>query len=317
MSQAFLTRGIKLAERGLIIMGKTNITEFKGMKGVPGYSMYGGMCQPAYIPSGYKLGEKPRGETSPGGSSTGSAVAVTCGFAPISIGTETSGCIASPAATAALYALKLTPGSVSMEGILELTACLDTLGTFGKTALDVALGCDALSTSSQGPTLASFVSSMKLQDVSVGFVDIEKWRLPAGTGNDDPKYLEQTAREYQQAKDMLRQSGVKVVDVYLTPPEERMIGGMNVTELIDKIIRYPMAAVPLGFIESSGRPYGLQAVAQAHQEAKLVRFMAACERVFPPRRQPDLEACKKARPAYVGSSVVDPLLRDAYFMMGW
>lgn len=56
-----------------------------------------------------------------------------------------------------------------------------------------------------------------------------------------------------------------------------------------------MAAIPLGYIESSGRPYGLHAIASAHQEAKLVRFMAACERVFPRRQVPDLEACAKAR----------------------
>ena len=58
---------------------------------------------------------------------------------------------------------------------------------------------------------------------------------------------------------------------------------------------YPMAAVPLGYIESSGRPYGLQAIAPANQEAKLIRFMAAWEQCFPPRRVPDLEACARAR----------------------
>lgn len=56
-----------------------------------------------------------------------------------------------------------------------------------------------------------------------------------------------------------------------------------------------MAAVPLGYIESSGRPYGLQTIAPAGQEAKLVKFMAAWEQVFPPRRVPDLAACEKAR----------------------
>ncbi|KAJ4226433.1 hypothetical protein NW759_005020 [Fusarium solani] len=385
---------------GLIILGKANMTEFVGMKGVSRWSAVGGMCEPAYIPTGYKIGEKPRGETTPAGSSTGSAVGVASGFAPISVGTETSGSMVSPAAVAALYALKLTPGSIPMTGVMELTTCFDTLGAFGKSALDVALACDALLASHSGTSLASSVSSMRLEDVSVGFVDIEKWRLPAGTQVDDPKYFEQTAREYRQAKDMLRQSGVKVVDAYIIPPEEYMIGDTNVDDLMDKIIRcqgkngierylkalkfskvrtleeilqfnedhaeveldkgycpnqgglsglvteskpdaevsgwleeckrwaategidkvtseqgvdvvvccsdsyfagvsvaarYPMAAVPLGYIESSGRPYGLQAIAPAGQEAKLVRFMAAWERVFPPRRVPDLEACEKAR----------------------
>ncbi|RSL71899.1 hypothetical protein CEP54_001161 [Fusarium duplospermum] len=329
------------------------------------------MCQPAYIPEGYKVGEMPRGETSPGGSSTGSAVGVACGFAPISLGTETYGTVSTPAATASLYSLKITPGSVSMEGILQLTASLDTLSTFGKTTLDVALACDALATSSEGPTLASLVSSMEFEDVSVGFVDLKKWRLPAHIQKFGPKYFEQTAQEYKQAKDMLRESGVRVVDIYLTPPEEYMVGGMNINSLMRKIMmsqgkngierflqgfntsqartleevikihnrwgplecpdeslvkeskpdheisewlagckrwaatdgvdrvmaekgidvvvccsdslfagvsvaaQYPMAEVPLGYIESSGRPYGLQAIAKPHQEGRLVKFMAA------------------------------------------
>lgn len=61
------------------------------------------------------------------------------------------------------------------------------------------------------------------------------------------------------------------------------------------IIGYPMAGVPLGYIKSSGRPYGLQVVAPANQEAKLMKFMAAWESISPPRRLPDLLACENAR----------------------
>lgn len=60
-------------------------------------------------------------------------------------------------------------------------------------------------------------------------------------------------------------------------------------------IDYPMAGVPLGYVESSGRPYGLQVVARANEEEKLVKFMAAWESISPPRRVPDLLACEKAR----------------------
>ncbi|KAM4063679.1 amidase [Hirsutella rhossiliensis] len=386
----------KLIDCGLIILGKSNMTEFVGLKGASGWSAVGGMCEPAYIPTGYKIGDKPRGETTPAGSSTGSAVGVACGFAPIALGTETSGSIVSPSAVAALYALKLTPGSVPLTGIMEVTACFDTVGGMGKTPLDVALTSDALLGPAEGASLASVASSVDFGDVSVGFVDIEKWRLPAGTQEDDPEYLQ----EYQAAKGELRKNGVKVVDVYITPPEVYMIGDTNVDDVMDSIIRqqakagferflkalkfskvrsldeviefnqahadvefnkdycpnqdglvgilkasrpdedaaeslehckrwaategidkaisehgvdvvvccsdsyfagvsvasrYPMAAVPLGYIRSSGRPYGLQAIAPAHQEAKLVAFMAVWERIFPTRRVPDLDACARAR----------------------
>lgn len=42
---------------------------------------------------------------------------VAAGFSPLSLGTETSGSLATPSSRAGLYALKLTPGSVSIEGV--------------------------------------------------------------------------------------------------------------------------------------------------------------------------------------------------------
>ena len=82
--------GPQLVEKGVIILGKANMTELLGMKcvmfhyamtttfsvsqpnlqltnltvrGTSGWSPMGGMCQPAYIPTGYKIGELGRGET--------------------------------------------------------------------------------------------------------------------------------------------------------------------------------------------------------------------------------------------------------------
>ena len=60
-------------------------------------------------------------------------------------------------------------------------------------------------------------------------------------------------------------------------------------------IGYPMAGLPLGYIESSGRPYELQVVARANEETKRVKSMAARESISPPRRVPDLMAYEKAR----------------------
>jgi len=40
-----------------------NYVRLTGNRGVSGWSAVGGMCEPAYIPTGYKIGEKPRGET--------------------------------------------------------------------------------------------------------------------------------------------------------------------------------------------------------------------------------------------------------------
>jgi amidase len=226
----------RLLESGLIILGKANMTEFLGKKGLAGWSALGGMCQPAYIPDGYRIGEKRRGETTPAGSSTGSAVGVACGFSPISLGTETTGSIVSPAAVAALYALKLTPGSVSLKGVFHLTRCLDTIGAMGKSAFDVALTCDVLLPANDQSSLGKAAGSVDLKSLSIGFVDIELWRLPKDTQVQDPEYFSQTAEAYNNAKKTLRDHGVTVKDVYITPPEQYMVDGVNVDDLMDVII---------------------------------------------------------------------------------
>ncbi|KAK7431184.1 hypothetical protein QQZ08_002224 [Neonectria magnoliae] len=58
--------------------------------------------------------------------------------------------------------------------------------------------------------------------------------------------------------------------------------------LLDQVLTpnaqgYPMAAVPLGYIESSGTPYGLQAIAPAYEEAKLVKFNGGMGPTLPPQ----------------------------------
>ncbi|KAH7386225.1 amidase signature domain-containing protein [Cadophora sp. MPI-SDFR-AT-0126] len=51
---------------------------------------------------------------------------------------------------------------------------------------------------------------------------------------------------------------------------------------------YPIAAVPLGYADFNGRPFGLVALAAEHQEAKLFNFMAAWEVTFGPRKPPPM-----------------------------
>lgn len=75
---------------------------------------------------------------------------------------------------------------------MQVAPSFDTLGAFGKSALDVASACDAMRTTDIEPTLAAIASSVSLSDVTVGFVDIDKWRLPAHTQSGDPEYYEQT-----------------------------------------------------------------------------------------------------------------------------
>ncbi|KAH8648117.1 hypothetical protein BGZ61DRAFT_542460 [Ilyonectria robusta] len=51
---------------------------------------------------------------------------------------------------------------------------------------------------------------------------------------------------------------------------------------------YPMAAMPLGYAEYNGRPFGLLALAGKHQEAKVLTLLNAWEGTFGPRKPPPM-----------------------------
>jgi amidase len=80
----------------------------------------------------------------PGGSSSGSAVAVAAGDADIAFGSDTGGSIRIPAACCGVVGLKTTRGRVPLDGVCPLAPSLDTVGPMGRTADDVLRGMTLL-----------------------------------------------------------------------------------------------------------------------------------------------------------------------------
>jgi len=68
----------------------------------------------------------------PGGSSSGSAVAVSCGVADIGLGTDTGGSIRVPASYNALFGLRPTHGLIEMDNMVPLAPSFDTVGWLTK-----------------------------------------------------------------------------------------------------------------------------------------------------------------------------------------
>jgi aspartyl-tRNA(Asn)/glutamyl-tRNA(Gln) amidotransferase subunit A len=116
----------KLEAAGAILLGKNATWEFA--HGGPSWDV---LFPPARNPWNT--------DHSPAGSSSGSAVAVAAGLAPMSLGTDTGGSIRSPAAACGVAGLKPTYGRVSRQGIVPNCFSHDHAGPLAWTSRDVAL----------------------------------------------------------------------------------------------------------------------------------------------------------------------------------
>lgn len=114
---------------------------------------------------------------SPSGSSSGSAVGVSAGYAPISIGTETDGSLLCPAGRAALYTIKPTIGLVPQHGIVPMSTNFDSAGPMTKTSYDLAVLLDVLASR---PLSESYMKNLTASwsGISVAALDYSKWRYP-------------------------------------------------------------------------------------------------------------------------------------------
>ncbi len=113
----------RLDAAGAVFLGKTNMTElaFSGIGINPHYGTPGNALDPSRIP---------------GGSSSGSAVAVASGLACAAIGSDTGGSVRIPASFNGLIGLKTTDGDIPTEGCVPLSTTLDTIGPLSKTVED-------------------------------------------------------------------------------------------------------------------------------------------------------------------------------------
>jgi len=139
-----------LRQAGAVIIGKANLTEFANILavGMPsGYSSLGGQVRNAYVPM---LDEKGVPIVGPGGSSSGSAVAVAAGFAAAAIGTETSGSLLSPANQNGVVTVKPTVGLISRSGVVPIAASQDTPGPLTRTVRDAAILLNVLAVTDPG-----------------------------------------------------------------------------------------------------------------------------------------------------------------------
>ncbi len=114
----------RLHAAGTVCIGKTNLSElaFSGL----GLNPHFGTPENPYAP-----------DRVPGGSSSGSAVAVATGAVAVALGTDTSGSVRVPAAFLGLVGFRPTQARYNRSGVFVLAGSLDTVGTLAHTVEDV------------------------------------------------------------------------------------------------------------------------------------------------------------------------------------
>jgi aspartyl-tRNA(Asn)/glutamyl-tRNA(Gln) amidotransferase subunit A len=116
-----------LRKLGCVILGKTKTVEFASGAGTN--SVRGTPWNPWDAKT----------HRAPGGSSSGSAVAVAGGLCALAIGTDTGGSVRLPAALCGLFGLKTTVGLWPTDGVFALSPTLDSIGLLTRSAADGAL----------------------------------------------------------------------------------------------------------------------------------------------------------------------------------
>ncbi|MCJ1359552.1 MAG: hypothetical protein MMC33_009554 [Icmadophila ericetorum] len=200
-----------LLEAGVIIIGKANLSEFAGWKGLnvtTGWSAKGGQTQSPYVKGGVVPGDKFLGHSTPAGSSSGSAVGVAAGFAPLSLATETDGSITQPSNRAALYGLKATVGGAITECTSPWSPLTDSAGGMAKSTLDLAALFDVIIKGRDTKFGSILTDNWKGQ--RVGFVNPYLWELNPAVCDRDEVLLSQQRAEIEEAAVKIKNAGAHV-----------------------------------------------------------------------------------------------------------
>jgi aspartyl-tRNA(Asn)/glutamyl-tRNA(Gln) amidotransferase subunit A len=128
VSPVTATLARRLIGAGMIVLGKTHTVEFA----------MGGWGTNTHLGTPWNPWDA-QVQRTPGGSSSGSGVAVAAGLAPAAIGTDTGGSVRLPASWCGIVGLKVTVGRISTFGVLPLSTTLDTPGPMTRSVEDAAL----------------------------------------------------------------------------------------------------------------------------------------------------------------------------------
>src|SRR5207302_4701707 len=148
----------KLRDAGAVLLAKANLSEwanFRSTRSSSGWSGRGRQTRNPYVV-----------DRSPGGSSSGSGVAVAANLCVAALGTETDGSIMSPCSASGLVGIKPTVGLTSRQGVIPIAHSQDTVGPHGRTVADAVSVLSAIAES--GTDYRQFLDSQALRGARIG-----------------------------------------------------------------------------------------------------------------------------------------------------
>ena len=206
---AFVVKRLRTA--GIVILGKTNLSEwanFRGNRSISGWSGRGGQTNnPYYL------------DQNPCGSSSGSGVTASANLAAAAIGTETNGSIICPAVTNGVVGIKPTLGLVSRTGIIPIAHTQDTAGPMARTVADAAAVLNVLVGYDKADAITADAPKRGAKDYTK-FLDrngLKGARLGIVMQFIQGRTAEQTKAYYQPFIDKVRAAGATLIDVTFTP----------------------------------------------------------------------------------------------------
>jgi len=181
----------RLRQAGAVLLAKANLSEwanFRSTRSSSGWSGRGRQTRNAFVL-----------DRSPGGSSSGSAVAVSANLCLAALGTETDGSIMSPSSANGIVGIKPTVGLTSRSGVVPISHTQDTVGPHARTVADAAAVLSAIA--EQGIDYRQHLDARALSRARIGVA------RTFHTG-----YSDHTDRVFEQALEVLRKCGAEVVD---------------------------------------------------------------------------------------------------------
>ncbi|WP_170607132.1 Asp-tRNA(Asn)/Glu-tRNA(Gln) amidotransferase subunit GatA [Ruegeria arenilitoris] len=195
----------QLADNGAVMLGKLNMDEF-AMGSSNETSVYGNAVSP------WRRGNDDA-QLTPGGSSGGSAAAVSADLCLAATGTDTGGSIRQPAAFTGITGIKPTYGRCSRWGIVAFASSLDQAGPMTKNVRDAAIMLETMCGHDPKDSTSAELAVPNFEGMLTGDIKGKKIGIPKEYRMDGmPAEIEKL---WSEGAEMLKAAGAEIVDISL------------------------------------------------------------------------------------------------------